>query len=53
MNFTEWMEEEQNRLMEFAKWWMEQHKIDPIEFPLDLEEEDWDEQFNLWVAVEQ
>jgi hypothetical protein len=33
----------------FYKFWLEENKIDPIEYPEEMEEGDWQEQFAVWM----
>jgi len=44
MTIEQFVENEINKLQKFAVEWKEANKINPSNFPLELEESDWNEQ---------
>lgn len=48
MDINKFIEEERERLEAFNKFWIEQSKLDPELFPLDLNSGDWIEQFTIF-----
>jgi len=59
VNLTHWKVREFNRVAQFDAWWREKHHmakskgsdLDPKDWPLQMPEAEWDEQFDLWVEA--
>lgn len=45
MNIAEFAREEQETITAFIQWWMDNNKINPGHFPLEMEPEEWFEQY--------
>ncbi len=39
----EFLTQERDRLQRFARWWLDQRKLEPDHYPTRMEESDWDE----------
>jgi hypothetical protein len=42
-----------NYAQDFKTYWLRESSIDPENYPLELKEEDWHEQFLFWVSVQE
>ena len=47
-NIDKWSEEYLLYLKEFIEYWKKQNYKDPINFPLELSNGEWDEQFSFY-----
>jgi len=45
MTINDYIKQEHDRLDKLARYWKEQHKLQPDLYPLEMQEGDWDEQF--------
>ncbi len=48
MDIYGWANEEYERIQSFLRWWRGQNSNDAMEFPLDMEPGEWDEQYRAW-----
>ena len=51
MTLREYVWQTKMDLDEFENWWNQNHDKEPNDFPLELGEGDWDEQFNMFVSI--
>ena len=49
MLFSEFSTEKSRQLAEFAVYWMHKHYSDSDNYPIELKEGEWDEQFQWFV----
>jgi len=52
MTFDEWFCEHQQDLENFRSYWKQQQEHDYANFPDNMLPEDWEEQFQLWLACQ-
>ena len=45
---NEWAEWEIREIRKFVRWWEENSKEDPFDYPQELEEGEFDEQYIMW-----
>lgn len=48
MHVETWWTKHNNKLSAFHAYWEFKHREDPTNFPLNLREGDWDEQFDIF-----
>jgi len=51
MTLFEWIQDHEKLTKEFAADWQANSKENPKDWPLELEAEDWDEHFFLWIGA--
>lgn len=51
MNIDDFISQEKRLIAEFALYWDQMHRINPTDFPLDLESSQWLEQFQIFCEV--
>lgn len=48
MKITNWSQDMQRNIQEFEVWWLQEHVSAPADFPLEMGEGEWDEQYIAW-----
>jgi len=51
MHLLDWVEGIVDEMNEFRCWYMKQHDQDPMQYPINIDAGEWDEQFKVWGSM--